>query len=321
MSGTDLSYIIPRIDRDLLKAELTPERLVRKTSKLNNEVYILNHHNSPNVMKEIGRLREVTFAMAGGGTGEPVDIDENDTSANCYDQLIVWSPEDENITGGYRFIDCAKALNTWKDDLSTAHYFDYSTQFVKEYLPWSVELGRSWVNPEYQPSMNPRKGLFALDNLWDGLGAIVLLHPKMKYFFGKVTMYTSYNEQAKRAVLGFMKHYFPDPEGLAVPKNPLYTSVVQHEIVQQISGMDFKDGMKVLQKYCRERDENVPPLISNYMQLSPTMRSFGTTKNLEFGGVEETGILIALADIYPGKKERHIVGYPDSMKNHLAYTG
>ncbi len=308
MSEKDISHIIQPIDRELLKSELTPDKLVRKTNKLDNEVYIINHHNSPNVMQEIGRLRELTFTLAGGGTGLPVDIDEKDTSENCYQQLIVYSPEDEEITGGYRFFDCAKSIDPEQKELSTAHYFNFSEQFVKEYLPYSIELGRSWVNPSFQPSVNPRKGLFALDNLWDGLGGIVVKHPHMKYFFGKVTMYTSFNDEAKRAVLGFMKTYFPDKEELAWPINPIYEGVENHEIVSLLNGLDFKEGLKVLQKYCRERDENVPPLINNYMQLSPTMMSFGTAQNQEFGGVEETGILISLADIYDFKKERHLQG-------------
>lgn len=308
MSTKDISHIIDPIDRDILKSELTPDKLVRKTNKLDNLVYIINHHNSPNVMQEIGRLRELTFSLAGGGTGLPVDIDEKDTAENCYQQLIVYSPEDDEITGGYRFFDCAKSVDPNQKELSTAHYFNFSDKFVSEYLPYSIELGRSWVNPNFQPSVNPRKGLFALDNLWDGLGGIVVKYPHMKYFFGKVTMYTSFEEQAKRAVLGFMKTYFPDTENLAWPINPIYTSVAQHEIVDLVKGLDFKEGLKVLQKYCREKGENVPPLINNYMQLSPTMKSFGTATNLEFGGVEETGILISLEDIFDFKKERHLQG-------------
>jgi len=310
-----LDYIIPRVDRELIYAELNADRKVRDTNKGGNEVYIINHHNSPNVMKEIGRLREITFAMAGGGTGQEIDIDGKDTSENCYEQLVVWSPEDDEITGGYRFFDCKKAIDSWEKDLSTAHYFNFSDRFIADYLPHSIELGRSWVNPLYQPTVNPRKGLFALDNLWDGLGAIVLAHPQMKYFFGKVTMYSSFNEESKRAVLGFMKSYFPDNDLLVLPKDPIYTTVFMHEIVPLTAGLDFKEGLKALQQYCRERETSVPPLISNYMQLSPAMRSFGTTKNPDFGGVEETGILIPLDDIYDAKKERHIEGYPESLKD------
>ncbi|MBK7128842.1 MAG: GNAT family N-acetyltransferase [Crocinitomicaceae bacterium] len=302
----NLDYIIPPVDRKLIEAELTPDKFVKKTNKINNLIYIVNHHNSPNIMREIGRLREITFALAGGGTGQALDIDEHDTAPLCYEQLIVYSPEDKEIMGGYRFINCAKIGSDTLDSLSTSHYFNFAEKFIKEYLPYTIELGRSWVNPMFQPLTNPRKGLFALDNLWDGLGGIVLMHPNMKYFFGKVTMYESYNEQAKRAVLGFMKTYFPDKDQLVTPKLPIYTSVKSHEIVNMVKGMDFKEGFKVLQRYCRDHDENVPPLISNYMQLSPSMKSFGTTRNPDFGGVEETGILISLSDIYPEKSERHL---------------
>ena len=306
MPEINLDYIIPPVDRALLKAELTPDKLIRKTNKVDNLIYIVNHHNAPNVMREIGRLREVAFALAGGGTGMEVDIDEHDTAELCYEQLLVFSPDEEEIVGGYRFIDCAKIVDKGIEHLSTSHYFDFSNKFIREFLPYSIELGRSWVSPLYQPSVNPRKGLFALDNLWDGLGAIVLLHPHMRYFFGKVTMYERYNEEAKRAILGFMKTYFPDKDKLVTPKHPVYTSVEGHEIVAQVKGLSFKEGFKVLQRYCRERGENIPPLISNYMQLSPTMKSFGTTKNQDFGGVEETGILVTLDDIYYEKKERHL---------------
>ena len=301
-------HIIPPIPVEIIKGELNEDRFVRNVNKGDNKVYVVNHHNSPNVMREIGRLRELTFTLAGGGTGKEVDIDEKDTAENCYDQLIVWSPEDEVITGGYRFFDCAKSTDPNQSELSTAHYFHFSGDFINNYLPYSIELGRSWVHPDYQPSVNPRKGLFALDNLWDGLGAIVVLNPHMKYFFGKVTMYSNYNHEAKRAVLGFMKHYFPDKEKLAWPKHPIYTDVDQHEINQIVKGLNFEQGLKELQKYCRERGVNVPPLISNYMQLSPTMKSFGTAQNPDFGGVEETGILVTVEDVYEHKKERHLQG-------------
>ena len=308
MSSKNTDHIIPPISVDVLKQELNSDRLVRSTNKGDNQVYVINHHNSPNVMREIGRLRELTFTLAGGGTGQEVDIDEKDTAENCYDQLIVWSPEDQIITGGYRFFDCAKSNDPNQKELSTAHYFNFSDDFITNYLPYSIELGRSWVHPDYQPSVNPRKGLFALDNLWDGLGAIVILNPHMKYFFGKVTMYTNYNDEAKRAVLGFMKHYFPDKEKLAWPIKAIYTDIDSHEINELVDGLEFKEGLKELQKYCRKRNEVVPPLISNYMQLSPTMKSFGTAENPDFGGVEETGILVTVEDVYDHKKERHLQG-------------
>ena len=204
----NLDYILPKVDVNLIQKELNKSTFVRNTNKLNNEIYIVNHHNSPNVMQEIGRLRELTFATAGGGTGKPIDIDNYDTNEVCYQQLIIWSPEDKEIVGGYRFIDCSTAIQGKDIALSTKNYFNFSQKFINEYLPKTIELGRSWIQPKYQPA-NSRKGLFSLDNLWDGLGAIVVNNPHLVYFFGKVTMYTSYEPEAKKAVLAMMNHYFP----------------------------------------------------------------------------------------------------------------
>lgn len=298
--------IISPVDKALLKAELAANGLVRTTRKGDNEIYIVNAHNAPNVIREIGRLREVTFRDAGGGTGLSLDLDEFDTNPICYNQLIVWSPEDEEIIGGYRFILCKDAIDAdGTIHLSTSHYFDFSERFVKEYLPITCELGRSWVQPNYQPSHNPRKGLFALDNIWDGLGAVAKNYD-FSYFFGKVTMYPSYNRESRDFLLHFMHHYFPDTEKLMQPYHPLVQEYDQKMVEEQLRGLDFKDGFKVLNSYVRARGENIPPLVNIYMHLSSTMKTFGTAVNAEFGDVEETGILVTIADIYTEKKERHI---------------
>jgi hypothetical protein len=304
-----MQKIIDPIDKEILKAELTKERFIRKTRKGDNEIYCCNQHNSPNILQEIGRLREVTFRASGGGTGLSVDLDEFDTNTICYEQLIVWSPEDEEIVGGYRYIKCADAIDekTGEIHLSTTHYFDFSERFVKEYLPFTIELGRSWVQPNFQPSVNPRKGLFALDNIWDGLGALVIFNPEIKYFFGKVTMYPNYNTASRDFLLHFMNHYFPDTENLMKPYNPLVQNYDKDYVENQLKGLDFKDGFKVLNSAVREKGEFIPPLVNIYMNLSPTMKTFGTAVNPDFGNVEETGILITIADIFQEKKERHMM--------------
>ncbi|RYM31345.1 GNAT family N-acetyltransferase [Brumimicrobium glaciale] len=301
--------IIDPVDRELIKSELTKERYGRVTRKGDNEIYILNHHNSPNTMREIGRLRELSFRSAGGGTKKSIDIDQYDTCEKCYEQLIVWSPEDEEIIGGLRFINCELILPDDKDafiPMSTSHYFNFSDQFKRDFLPSAIELGRSWVQPMYQPSVNPRKGLFALDNLWDGLATLTVVFPKLKYFFGKVTMYPDYHEESRDFLLFFLQKYFPDKEGLATSMFPLEQSYDEDKFTALLEGLDFKEGYKVLTHFVRENGENVPPLMNIYMHLSPTMRSFGTAVNPDFGGVEETGIVVTIADIYEDKKERHI---------------
>ena len=303
---TEKPIILP-VDRDLLKGELTEKRFLRKARKGNNEIYIVNHHNSPHLMREIGRLRELSFRSAGGGTGEEIDIDEFDTIEKCYEQLIVWSPEEEEIVGGYRFIHCSVALNDHQEPrLSTAHYFHFDDRFIQKYLPKTVELGRSWVQPKFQPNIDPRKGIYALDNLWDGLGAIASTYDNTEYYFGKVTMYPSYNTEARDFLLYFLHYYFPDKENLMKTKYPLTQSYDSEVFSALLEGLDFKHGYRVLKKFVRERGERVPPLINLYMQLSPTMKTFGTAVNPDFGGVEETGILITLNDIYQDKRERYI---------------
>lgn len=303
-----MDNIIAPIDRELLKKELSKERFLRTTRKGDNEIYTVNVHNAPNVIQEIGRLREVSFRAAGGGTGFPLDLDDFDTSENCYQQLIVWSPEDEQIVGGYRYILCKDIIHTLQDsiELSTAHYFKFTDRFLEKYLPNTIELGRSWVQPDFQPAVNPRKGLFALDNIWDGLGAVVLNHPEISYFFGKVTMYPTYNREARDFLLHFMHYYFPDNEKLMEPYHPLQQDYDRAEFDAMLKGLDFKEGFKKLNTFARERGQFIPPLVNIYMNLSPTMKTFGTAVNAEFGNVEETAILVSLKDIYEDKKERHM---------------
>ena len=310
----DLSHIRPAVPVEAIKAELTQERFVRYTSKLSNEIYIVNVHNSPETVQEVGRLRELTFASADGGTGKPVDLDELDLSDNPYQQLIVWNPEEEEIVGGYRFIDGATVAGgkgNPQHDLSMGHYFQFSPQFLEDYLPHSIELGRSWVQPKYQPAVDPRKGMFALDNIWDGLGAIVLKYENMRHFYGKVTMYPSYDRNARNWVLNFLKHYFPDTEGLMHPivqdELPKLPGLEQHFPIDRLDfSTNFKKGLRNLGKLTSEFGESVPPLIKQYMVLSPEMKTFGTFVNADFGNVEETGILISVDKIYEEKRSRYI---------------
>lgn len=309
----NLDYISPPVPLDLIQKELTKDRFIRTTNKGSNEIYIINHHNSPNVMHEIGRLRELTFASAGGGTGQSIDIDKYDTSENCYNQLIVWAPESKEIIGGYRFIDCSKIIDTEPLELATQRYFNYSDQFKKNYLPYTVELGRSWVQPNFQPSNISRRGIFALDNLWDGLGSIVVDNPHIKYYSGKVTLYSTYNKEARDALMYFLNYFFNDPDGLISPVEAVSISSDIEEFKENLVGLDYKQGHKLLNNFVRDRGENIPPLINNYMSLSPTMRSFGTVLNQYFGEVEETMILVKIEDIYAEKKSRYIDSYQPSV--------
>ena len=307
-----MEAIIEKVDRHLLEQELNSDRFIRNTNNGKNQIYVITHHDSPNVMREIGRLREVTFRHAGGGTGKELDIDEFDVSEHPYKQLLVWNPEDKEIVGAYRFILCKDAeYKNGEVKLATTELFHFSEKFMKEYLPYTIELGRSFIQPAYQPSEQFRKGLFSLDNLWDGLGAIIIDYPEMRYFFGKVTMYADFNAQARDMILAFMNHFFPDKENLVEPVVELklgYKTNVD-EFVKSLDGLDYKEGHSVLNKNVRAIGENIPPLVNAYMNLSSTMKTFGTATNPTFGDVEETGLMVTITDIFDSKKERHINSY------------
>lgn len=303
--------IINPIDRALLKAELTKEKRLRSTNKSKNEIYIVTAHDSPHVMQEIGRLREIAFRFYGGGTGRPVDIDPYDTMEDAYRQLIVWSPEEEQILGGYRFL-CGSDVKFDADGkplLATSHMFNFSGKFIREILPYTVELGRSFVALEYQSTRSGSKGLFVLDNLWDGLGALSVVDPNLRYYFGKVTMYNTYNTEARNMILYFLNTHFPDQDQLITPVYPLETHMDIEKMKALFPCDNFKDNYKILNQEVRKFGINVPPLINAYMSLSPKMRVFGTAINHEFGEVEETGILIAINEILEDKKKRHIETY------------
>ena len=312
--------IIQPVDRELIKSELTPAKQLRLTNKSNNEIYIVTAHNSPNVMREIGRLREIAFREAGGGTGKALDIDEFDTCDNCYKQLIVWNPEAEDILGGYRYQFGTEweIMPNGQPHLATSHMFHFSEKFMKEYVPYTVELGRSFVSLPYQSSRMGAKSLFALDNLWDGLGALVVLNPEIKYFFGKMTMYPSYIRRGRDMILYFLKKHFDDKENLIVPMKPLKIETDQKELEQLFCKDDFRADYVILNTEIRKLGYNIPPLVNAYMNLSPTMRLFGTAINYGFGDVEETGILIAIDEILEDKRKRHIDSFikahPEAMR-------
>lgn len=320
MAKPGMKEIIAPVPEELLIKELNEDRFVRKTNYGENEIYIVTHHNAPNVLNEIGRLRELSFRLAGGGTGKAIDIDDYDISDKPYSQLVVWEPVKKEIIGGYRFLtfyDIPK--EKLKDtQLATGGLFSFTDQFINEYLPLSIELGRSFVRPEYQARTAGRKAVFALDNLWDGLGALIVLNPELKYFFGKITMYEHFDVYARDLIHFFFSKYFHDNLGLMFPKVPVGFTHDVSKMTDVFTGSNYDEDYRILSKKVRERGESIPPLFNSYMNLSPTMKVFGTAINHGFGGVEETGILIKIEDIYPSKKHRHISTYiPHKAKGHL----
>ena len=305
--------IIPAVDPDLIEHELTPDRLLRHTNKAQNLIYVVDGRECPSTMREIGRLREIAFRAAGGGTGKSVDIDDYDMMDPPCRQLIVWDPAAREILGGYRFI-IGEDIRFNADGtprIAMSHMFSFSPEFVEHYLPYTIELGRSFVRNEYQSSRAGSKALFVLDNLWDGLGALTVVYPSIRYLLGKVTMYPDYSRECRDMLLFFLHKHFPDPDRLVRPFSQIEMTTSREWLESLFTGDSFKDDYRILHHEIRARGCNIPPLVNAYMSLSPSMRMFGTAINDEFGDVEESGIFFAISEITDEKKSRHILTFDE----------
>jgi hypothetical protein len=298
--------IIKSIKRKLIKSELTDNKLICATNYGGNLIYSINYHTAPNTMLELGRLRETAFRDAGGGTGKSLDIDEYDTCERPFQQLLVWDPKDREIISSYRYLFGKDIkIDNYGIHSPTAKLFKFSDNFIQIYLPYSIELGRSFVQPKYQASRS-RKGLFALDNIWDGLGAILYQHPEIKIRYGKMTMYKNYNPLARDYILYFLNKHFAKGEKMMEAYHP-QQYYHNKEILESIFPHDnFNDDYKILVREIDKLDCKIPPLVNIYMKVASTMQSFGTSDNESFGATEETGILIKIEDIYQEKIARHL---------------
>lgn len=309
-----MKKIIDPVPKELLRAELTEDKLLRYTNRGDNEIYVVTAHDAPNVMREIGRLREIAFRAAGGGTGKDVDIDEFDTMEVPYKQLVVWNPDNDDIIGGYRFI-FGKDIRFDENGepvIATAHgMFGFSEKFLKEYLPHTLELGRAFVALDYQSTRMGSKGLFALDNLWDGLGALAIVLPGMRYYFGKVTMYPSYPTKARDMILYFLRKHFLDKEVLVAPVTPLMLETDEAELKELFCKDNYKEDYRILKQEVLKMGQTIPPMVNAYMGLSSTMKIFGTAVNYSFGNVEETALLVTVNEMIEEKHNRYIKTFID----------
>ena len=315
-----MEKIIDPVSVKLLKAELTPDKKLCNTNKAGNEIYVVDWFNAPNVLQEIGRLREIAFRDSGGGTGRSVDLDAFDFEPDrLYRQLIIWDPDASAILGGYRYIlgPDMSFDGQGQPILASAHLFRFSEAFIRDYLPRTMELGRSFVTPEYQSSKAGAKAIFALDNLWDGLGALMLQHPRMKYYFGKMTIYPDYDKNSLALIQRFLYKHFPDPDALIVPKKPYRVKVDGRVLDLILRDQDFKQDYRNLKDAIRRLGTSIPPLVNSYMNSSPTMKMFGSCINDEFFDAIETGILVDFDEMYADKRDRHKEPYLRHMAERI----
>ena len=309
--------IIPPVETSLLLSELEGH-LLRPSNKAGNLIFDITAHECPNVMREIGRLREISYRDGGGGTGKEIDIDDLDIMEKPYHQLIVWDPDNQQIIGGYRYLLGHEIAidESGQPRIASAHLFQFSPRFVSDFLPYTIEFGRAFVQPAYQAREMGVKALFALDNIWDGIGALVYKYPQLQWMIGKVTLYPSFDPMVRDLLYSFLYRYHPDTEGLLIPYHPLAISEEAQKWADEVfEGDDPAANLHALQLAARQRGLVVPAMFAAYLNLTKHMRTFGTSINDEFGDVLETGIMVAIKDILPEKKERYMQPYIDWLNN------
>ena len=300
-----MQAIIPEVDRDLLEKELEGH-LLRPSNKADNLIYDITSHECPNVMREIARLREISYRDGGGATGREMDIDEMDTMPQPYHQLLVWDPTNRQIIGGYRYLFGSEAeIRDGQPFITSAHLFHYSERFIREYLPKTIEFGRAFVQPMYQKREMGVKALFALDNIWDGIGAIMHNNPQLQYMIGKVTIYPDYNATARELIYAYLDRFHRGEEGLIAPYRPLPLPTID----KPFEGTDPQENYHILQHAVREQGTVIPPMFSAYLNITNDLQFFGNAINDELANVYETGIMVDLNTVYQEKKERYITPY------------
>ena len=307
-----MKEIIPPVDTELLVRELEGH-LLRPSNKAGNLIYDITAHECPNTMREIARLREISYRDGGGATGNEMDIDEMDTMAKPYHQLIVWDPDAKQIIGGYRYLIGTEAeIRNGQPFITSAHLFHYSERFIRDFLPHTIEFGRAFVQPMYQKREAGVKALFALDNIWDGIGAVLYNHPEVWYMIGKVTIYPDYNVTARELIYAYLNRYHRGEEGLFEPYHPLTSNPLTSN---PFVGDDKQENYHILQRAVREQGTVIPPMFSAYLNLTNDLQFFGNAINDELANVYETGIMVEVKTVYPEKIARYITTYEQWLQN------
>ena len=298
--------IIEPVATSRLKAELNERSFLCDTSHGGFQVYLVDGDFAPSVMQEIGRLRELAFRSNGGGTGKAVDLDRFDLDSSLgFKQIVLWDPSAEIIAGGYRILfgDRCRLAADGQPMMPSAHLFRFSGEFIRDYLPVTAELSRSFITSSFYKEAEAIRNVFALDGLFEGICHAVA-RTKMEYFFGKVTFYPTYPQEALWLISRFFAKH--SASNLVSPHVDYPVKPVEGEN-EILASDDFKEDFRALKLEFRKRGYYLPPILNTYINLSNKFRFFGSSVNDEFGDVIEMGLLIAFEDIQPERYRELLV--------------
>lgn len=283
---------LPHSSNTDIAEELSRATLLGISKRGKLSLYTFDGAHLPRLMNHICRLRDEAFATVGVTMNDSHKPDPGDIDGT-YRQLIVYNPLTRSIAGGYRY---AVGSSTSPEQLSLWRYFRPSQRFIEEYLPYGIELGRTFVSHPQQ--------LHALDSLWEGLAMIINAH-NAKYLFGRVTLYPSLGIRATNLLIGFMRHAFGLGDRLMEAHTPIKVGISRHRFRHLFNGTTPQENYRILLSRMRTMRRTIPPIISSYMRLSPSMQTFDAYKNNDLGGVTEAAIMLTIDDIYDDIKRRY----------------
>lgn len=291
--------VIHPIDRKLIKRELSDSQILGRT-KDDKKIILTEFENSPNVLKEIARLREITFRKVGEGTGKKRDIDDFD---KYYKHLVVWDEEELEIVGSYRIgIGKDIFLSKGTEGFYTSTLFNFSSRFEDEVIKDSIELGRSFVQKKYWNSN-------ALNYLWQGIGAFISNNDWVKHLFGGVSISNNYSESAKNMIVYYFQKWFDDIDDFAESKNKFILSNKTADDLSKIFISDnYKEDYRILKNLLKPTGYTVPVLYKHYSELcndnGVKFLDFGVDPDFE--NCVDGLILVDVHKIKDEKRERFI---------------
>ena len=256
------------VDKTLLQKNI--EQLPKDTLLLEkNEmsVFCATKRQLPHILPEIGRLREVTFREVGEGTGLEADIDRYD---DHYRHLFLWNRKQQEVVGAYRIGQVDQILRAQGlHGIYSRSLFRYHADFLHK-LGSSLEMGRSFVRPEYQ------KSLTALMLLWKGIGAYVVANPRYKVLFGPVSISSHYSEISRQLMAGCLSINNSDEalQSLVQPTTPLKSHKGQFWSVDHLQGLSDVDKLSTLVQQIEKDNKGIPVLLKQYLKLSGELAAF-----------------------------------------------
>lgn len=291
--------LAPPVPRSALAEELGPDSRIATFRGL--EVHLVSGPDAPAALDEIGRIREQEYRRVGAGRGGERDLDRFDTVWPWYLQLVSWDPVEREIVAAYRAIRCDWALrHGGVDALRTSSLFEFTERFVNDYLPATVELGRSVVNAE------ARRATSGLFSVWVGLGAIVREWPEIRWFFGNVSLYRSLPDRALRSIVGYLlRHHAPGGELVRARGRTPAADGGSPGGVDEVPVASFGQ----LQELAADEGWAIPPILVSYAKANPGMLAFDVAPDPDFGDACEVAIAIPVEGLSGRTVDRFIAPY------------